>query len=83
MAPAPHRPIALALALARPPADCRVAMLFLGLLATAAAAGGPALQAVSLPLSSVSLAPGSRLHAQQEANTAFLLNLDPVRLTCL
>ena len=56
------------------------------LVATPAAgsvAGPPALLAVPLPLSSVRLAAGSRLHAQQEANSAFLLHLDPGRLTCL
>ena len=40
-------------------------------------------QAEPFPLSAVTLLPGSRLAAQRDANTAWLLQLDPTRLSCL
>ena len=43
----------------------------------------PALKAEPFPLSSVTLAPGSRLKEQMDANTHWLLSLDAVRLSCL
>jgi hypothetical protein len=53
------------------------------LIASSSALPKPELKVEPFSLGAVSLTPGSRLHDQAQANSDWLLHLEPARLTCL